>query len=134
MVKGMIIRFTPNQFGYKDRGKMKWQGLMLSDHNERLKIMYENEKNAEPDPKEMITLEEITTLLSYAYTADASITLQANILNNGIHYPNIECLVLGCDAEYIILKLKDDRTIKIDMHEIRNIQLLDPVEWYKKSI
>ena len=33
-----IIRFTPDQFGYKDRGKMKWQGLMLSDHTEKLKI------------------------------------------------------------------------------------------------
>ena len=98
-----IIRFTPDQFGYKDRGKMKWQGLMLSNYNECLKIMCENEKNAEPDPKEMMTLEEITPLLSYAYTTDASITLQANILNNGIYYPNIECLMLGYDAEYIIL-------------------------------
>ena len=126
-----VIKFTPDEMGYKDRGKKKWQGLMLSDHTERLKIMYEKEKSAEPEPKEIMTIEEITTLLSYAYTAEAPITLQANMLNNGLYYPDIECLVLGYDTEYIILKLKDSRTIKIDMHEIRNIQLLNPVEWYE---
>ena len=88
---------------------MKWQGLMLSDHTEKLKIMYDKEKNSEPAPKESMTIEEITTLLSYAYTADVPISIQANMLNNGLYYPDIECLVLGYEVENIILKLNDYR-------------------------
>ena len=38
-----VIRFTPDQMGYKDRGKMKWQGLMLSDHSEALRKMFVEE-------------------------------------------------------------------------------------------
>lgn len=129
-----IIRFTPDQFGYKDRGKMKWQGLMLSVHTEKLKIMYDKEKNSEPAPKESMTIEEITTLLSYAYTADVPISIQANMLNNGLYYPDIECLVLGYEVENIILKLKDERIFKINLYEIKNVQLLDPVTWYDNFI
>ena len=31
------VRLSPDALGYKDRGKMKWIGLMLSDHAEALK-------------------------------------------------------------------------------------------------
>ncbi|MCD8506650.1 MAG: hypothetical protein LRY37_06590 [Alkalibacterium thalassium] len=32
-----VIKLSPDALGYKDRGKMKWMGMMLSDHAEALK-------------------------------------------------------------------------------------------------
>lgn len=47
-----VIVLSPDRLGYKDRGKMKWQGLMLSDHNAALKQMKEG--HYYPDVKCMV--------------------------------------------------------------------------------
>lgn len=46
---------TPNQLVYKDRGKRKWQGLMLSGHLDALKEMKQEDALSEPEQKEWMS-------------------------------------------------------------------------------
>jgi len=46
-----VIRMTPDDLGYKDRGIMKWQGLILADHNEALKKMDTDQTEGPPKVK-----------------------------------------------------------------------------------
>lgn len=59
MEKISITRVTPEQFGYKDRGIMKWLGMMLSDHSEALKKEEMNDQLIEVKAKEEMTEEAI---------------------------------------------------------------------------
>ncbi|MDN6571092.1 MAG: hypothetical protein L0L22_08855 [Staphylococcus equorum] len=50
-----VIRLTPDNLGYKDRGKMKWLGLMLSDHLDALRTIDKEDERSEPKPKRLMT-------------------------------------------------------------------------------
>src|SRR5699024_4280081 len=109
-----IVRMTPDQLGYKDRGKMKWLGLMLSDHLDALKVMKKSR------------------YLQQAYINKVPVIIQANTLNNGNYYPDLHCLVLGSQENKIFLLLKDNRTISCEINQIRNIEFMSIENWYNK--
>lgn len=132
MVK-KVIRLTPDDLGYKDRGKMKWLGLMLSDHLDVLKTMDKEDENREPKPKRLMSEKEISQYLQKSYTNKVPIIIQANVLKNGNYYPDIYCLVLGFQDDKIFLLLKDNRRISCEINQIRNIEFMDPIEWYNKN-
>lgn len=127
-----IIHFTPDQLGYKDRGKMKWLGLMLSDHSESLYKMTEEEKRGEIKAKPKQTLVEISEKLAEAYHLKKPIAIQANILQNGSYFHDIPCLVSGVFEEKIFLILKDGRIVDTTLEDIRNIEFIQPEIWYQK--
>lgn len=128
-----VIRLTPDDLGYKDRGKMKWLGLMLSDHLDVLKTMDKEDENREPKPKRLMSEKEISQYLQKSYTNKVPIIIQANVLKNGNYYPDIYCLVLGFQDDKIFLLLKDNRRISCEINQIRNIEFMDPIEWYNKN-
>lgn len=128
-----IIRRTPDQLGYKDRGKMKWMGLMLSDHSEALTQMAEDEKTYEVTEKPKQSVAEIGELLTEAYHLKKPIAIQANILRNGSYFKDVPCLVSGVSDEKIYLMLKDNRMVNTTLEDIRNIEFLDPDIWYEKK-
>ena len=127
-----VIRFTPDQMGYKDRGKMKWQGLMLSDHSEALRKMFveENGRNIAAKPQQSIT--EISEMLAEAYLLKKPITIQANTLQNGTYLEDIRCIVSGTFEKQIFLTLKDGRIVHTTLENIRHIQFTQSEIWYQK--
>lgn len=132
MVK-KVIRLTPDDLGYKDRGKMKWLGLMLSDHLDALRTMGEEDEKSEPKSKRLMSEKEVSQYLQKSYTNKVPIIIQANVLKNGNYYPDIYCLVLGFQDDKIFLLLKDNRRISCEINQIRNIEFMDPIEWYNKK-
>lgn len=59
--------FTPRDYNYKDRGMVKWMGMMLSDHSEALIELEKEEREAEPRGKEKQSMEEVSKFLFKAY-------------------------------------------------------------------
>lgn len=128
-----IIRLTPDQLGYKDRGKMKWLGLILSDHTEALSKMTKEERLKEIEAKPQQSLVEISELLSQAYHTGHPVLIQANILQNGTYFKDVPCMVSGTFEEKIYLLLKDGRLINTILDDIRHVELMNPMDWQKKS-
>ena len=126
-MKKKVVRLTPDQLGYKDRGKMKWLGLMLSDHSELLKVMEdsENEKYVQPKPKQ--SLVEIGEILAHAHHTGEPVSIQANILQNGTYFKDVPCIVSGTHEEKIYLLLKNGRLVDTTLEDIRHIEFLDPM-------
>ncbi|MDN6731430.1 MAG: hypothetical protein L0L39_04535, partial [Atopostipes suicloacalis] len=108
-MENKIIRRTPDQLGYHDRGKMKWQGLILSDMNELLKKHNQSEQRKNPLAKKEMDIVEITKILKEAYLSKKLVKIQANILKEGQYYPDLICSILGYEGDKIYLQLRDRR-------------------------
>lgn len=132
-MKKKIIRLTPDQLGYKDRGKMKWLGLMLSDHTEALSKMAKEELSKEVKAKPQQSLIEISEILGHAYHTGTPVLIQANILQNGSYFKNVPCMVSGTFEERIYLLLKDGRLVNTTLEDIRHVELMDAIDWQEKE-
>lgn len=128
-----IIQYTPDQLGYKDRGKMKWQGLMLSDHAESLHKMAVNESNATVAAKPKQSITEISEILAEAYLAKKPIAIQANLLQNGSYIQDVPCMVSGTYDDKIFLMLKNKRIVHTTLEAIRHIEFIESDIWFQKS-
>ncbi len=124
-----IIRLTPDQMGYQDRGKMKWQGLMLSDHTEAIKKRSLAEQNKNTSPKTQLSLNDIGEKLAYAYQKKLPIFLQTNTLINRASFQEYYCLVAGNHDNEICFSLKNGEMFKTPLENIRHIELVDPLTW-----
>ncbi len=127
-----VVKLTPDDLGYKDRGIMKWQGLILSEQTEALKAMRKEEQANEPAPKEKLSEEEISEVLQLAFIKKAPIAMQADIIRNGLYYRDLQCMVLGYADDKIYFRLIDGRQVQCEMHQIRHAAFMDPLEWYEK--
>jgi|GEM_PF-235862 len=127
-----VVVLSPDRLGYKDRGKMKWQGLMLSDHNAALKQMKEESMKKYGVEKDQMTTEEVSEVLYKAYILKKPVAIQANVLKNGRYYPDVKCTIKGYSRDNIYLQLKDGRMKKVSINLIRNVEYMDPAEWYVK--
>ena len=126
-----IVKFTPDQLGYKDRGKMKWQGLILSDHAEAVHSMFKSD-SVHPEAKNVISEVDISEMLLQAYLMKVPVNIQSNILQNGHYKADINCIVKGVADNRIILELKGRKTITCLLEDIRNVEFADVNEWYEK--
>lgn len=90
-----ITRVTPEQLGYKDRGIVKWLGMMLSDHSEALKKEKIKKQLIEVEAKEEMSEEEIAEVLYKAFVSDSSVLIQANVMRNGNYYRDLQCKISG---------------------------------------
>ncbi len=126
-----IIRITPEQFGYKDRGIVKWQGMILADQTEALKQI-KNEVTEIP-PKEEMSEEDISQVLYQAFVNKIPVAIQANaIRKDGNYYKDVQCMVTGYVDNQIHLSLKDGRVRSCTLEQIRNVEMIDPLDWYDK--
>lgn len=124
-----IVRLTPDQMSYQDRGKMKWQGLILSDHTEALKKSNFDQQNRDAVPKSQLSLKDIGEKLAYAYHKKLPICLQMNTLINGTSIQEHYCLVAGNDENEIYFSCKNGKIFKTSLENIRYLELIDPVVW-----
>ena len=134
-IKGNKIYYTPDELGYKDRGKKKWTGLMLSDHTEALKKVMEETTNkhdmtvSKPEMSE----KEISKILMVAYTNNRPVKIKSNNMNvNNELYPDVECMVKGYKNEHIYLQTINEETFKCTLDEIRRVEFMNTHEWYNK--
>ena len=128
-----IIHFTPDEMGYKDRGKMKWSGLILSDHTESLNKMMVEEQDGKVTIKPKQSLAEISEILAEAYLLKKPVSIQANIIVDGTYLENIRCLVSGTFEEQVFLVLRDGKIMKITIGDIRYIEFIESNIWYQKN-
>jgi len=128
-----IIKMTPDELGYRDRGKMKWQGLILSNHLDALKEMNKEDTSKEPEQKEWMSEIDISEILQLSYVNKVPIVMQANVLRDGHYFKDLQCMVLGYADDKIYLKLKDGRQTTCELHQIRNVEYMDSLEWYNKG-
>lgn len=129
-----IKEATPDQLGYKDRGIVKWLGMMLSDHSEALKKEELNNQLLDIAPKEWMTEEDISYVLYQAFKGDLPIFIQANVLHDGKYFKDLECKVVGYLENEICLVLKDGRRTRCTFNQIRNVAFMNPLEWYDKRM
>ncbi|WP_040981158.1 hypothetical protein [Oceanobacillus jeddahense] len=127
-----VTRVTPEQFGYKDRGMVKWLGMMLSDHSEALKKEEADDQLMEVEAKEEMMEEEIAKVLYKAFTTGSPVLIQANVMQNGNYYKDLECKVSGYTENQIHLFLKDGRVTNCTLGEIRNVEMMNSLDWYDK--
>lgn len=125
-----ITRFTPEMFGYVDRGILKWQGMILADQTDALKRI--DSEITEIEGKEEMSIVEISEILHRAFVTNSPVAIQANIMRNGSYYKDVICKVAGYGGNKIHLQLIDGRTTSCSLDEIRNIEMMDTLDWYDK--
>lgn len=128
-----MVRLNPNQMAYQDRGKMKWQGLLLSDHSEALKKTSRVQKENKILPKTRLSLIDLSKILALAYQKRQAISVQTNILTKNHHFQEFKALVAGSDENEIYFFLKNGQLIKIPLENISYVELFDPLLWQKSD-
>lgn len=128
------IYYTPDELGYQDRGKLKWMGMMLSDHTEALKKLKQTDHTVQQiTPKPQMSFYEISMIFKKSYDYQSPIRIQSNIINQSDHYEEIPCIVLGYKDNYIYLKKINGEIRKCQLEEIRYAECIEPMEWYNKQ-
>lgn len=102
---------------YYDRGMIKWQGFILSDHTAALNKQ-KSKFNQEYNYKQQQSLQVITSILASAYNNHQEVTIQLKELDqNNINLPDITTRICGYNANDIFINLNN--FIQID--NIRHI-------------
>lgn len=70
----------------------------------------------------------IAEVLNKAFINSHSVLIQANIMQNGLYYKDLQCKLDGYAEGQIHLKLKDGRTTCCTLKEIRNIEIMNPLD------
>lgn len=129
-----IIYKSPDDFGYQDRKMVKWMGMMLSDHTDRLTKHKKNRQQSEQiHSKAEQADHEKANILATAYLNKTPVAIQINAVTNGTFSPDIHALVLGQNDDRIFLKLQDDSLTEVTLTQIWHIAPLPWDIWYDQS-
>jgi len=131
-MKEEIVKLSPDALGYKDRGKMKWIGLMLSDHAEALKKQKQARQKSQIEPKSKQDMEAISACLYRSYSSGKPLAIQLDILSEGRYLPDIEGIILGFREDTIYLRQRDRETKRIKLEDIRHVGWISTTQWYGK--
>lgn len=133
-----IILLNPDKLGYKDRGIIKWQGLILSHQRDAIKKLEQEYADLEVKEKEEMKPEEISEVLYSAWASKLPVIIQASVIRNGNYFPDVHCLVQGFSENKIILyvrKKNGEEVVKrITIDLIRNVEFYDNLKWNGKRI
>lgn len=128
------IYYTPDELGYEDRGKLKWMGMMLSDHTEALKQLKKSDTTLQKQTvKPQQSMSDISKFLYESFIYQKPILVQANIIQDGHHYQTMAAIAMGQKDAYVYLKQIDGQESKCQVEAIRHIEWMDPAEWYRKQ-
>ncbi|EKU94297.1 Uncharacterised protein [Alloiococcus otitis] len=127
------VYYTPDELGYQDRGKLKWMGMMLSDHTEALQQVKKTDKSlASQKIYDQQDLPEISQYLYEAFIDQKPVRIQANTIQRDRHYPSLPYLVKGYKDNFIYLVNQAGQKSKCQLDDIRHIEWMDPLDWYQK--
>lgn len=122
---------NPNTSGYSDRKIAKWQGLILSEHNELTSEKNKRSKkiNLKKDRQEE---EQVYELIDYSYSQKKVVVVQVDCLFNGKYEDDIEGVVCGYFHENIYFQKENSEVVVCDIGLIRHIEVEKTIKWYKK--
>ena len=123
--------FIPAQQGYQDRKMAKWQGFILSDHAE-LQKKHAAIRHKVNEPKVKQKVEDISECLSHAFSKKLSVTLQTDILENGLYKDDITGTVSGFEDNLIYIRTDSDYVV-VELESIRHISILSTSKWFKSD-
>lgn len=131
-----VILLNPDKLGYVDRGKMKWQGMILSEQKDYIRKMKREDSSGEIQAKDEMTEETIAEVLYTAYVTKLPVAIQAEILRDGLYYPDVIGLVLGFTNNKVVLEVRrntsDNIERRITLDQIRNVELFDILKYNNK--
>ena len=123
------ITINPNTSGYVDRKMSKWQGLILSEHNEIVKEEKINSKKVNIE-KEKQTEEEISKIIDYSYRQKSAIAIQLDYLINGKYEDDILGIVYGYYENNIYIQSINAGVIFCELDLIRNVEKINFEKWF----
>lgn len=135
-MKEEVVLLNPDKLGYKDRGKVKWLGMILAEQGDYIKRMKLEDAKGDIQPKEEMTEEQVAEVLYTSYVTKLPVAIQANVLRNGLYYPDVIGMVMGFAQNKIVLQVRKsngehiEKRITMDM--IRNVELFDILKWNNK--
>lgn len=124
------VYYTPDELGYQDRGMMKWQGFLLSDHYEQMER--ERKDQAFVPPKLLQSAEKRDALLTDAYHLKREVAIQMNLLENAHYLPDVLGYVLGVEDGQLFLQTRNGIQM-LSLDAVRNVQLTDSIKWYRQD-
>lgn len=117
------ILLSPEKLGYEDRGMVKWQGFLLSDHVEAMKKQKEKVEYTHPSRRSQLSLEETAARLFEAYNYDSPVSIQMNQIQNGQFSADKIGQITGFHEQVIYLHTAEE-CIELEFNTIRHIELL----------
>lgn len=123
------IFINPNTSGYVDRKMAKWQGLILSEHNEIVKEEKINSKKVNRE-KEKQTEEEISKLIDFSYKQKSIIAIQLDYVINGKYEDDILGVVYGYFEDNIYIQSINAGLVFCEMDLIRNVEIVSLDKWF----
>lgn len=127
--KDIII--NPNTSGYVDRGMAKWQGLILSEHNELVQKEKKGSENVNVQ-KENQPTEHIYQLIHYSYSQKRPISIQMNQVINGVYEDDIRGVVYGFFQDTVYIQKESKELKKLTLPDIRHVEELSFIKWYQE--
>ena len=127
-----IIVLNPDRLGYKDRGILKWQGMIMSEQREALNKIERTQNSIERLTPDHMTEELISEHIFKSLVNKAPIALQANVISNGSLVPEVICITEGYKNGNIYFSTKDRKPFKLKLEEIRSVAFYDPYAWNQK--
>lgn len=128
--KGDDVYYTPDELGYRDRGMVKWQGFILSDHMEQ-RLAEEREQRYSP-PRLELSQEDCAARLKEAYEERREVALQLNQLEDGHYRSELVGRVRGVQEGQLYLETATGlRHISLDL--IRHVRLRDSAKWFQQD-
>lgn len=125
--KGDDVYYTPDELGYQDRGMVKWQGFILSDHNELMEEYAAENRYVPPKPYQ--SLEKRAELVAGAFTTKRKVAIQLDYIENGSYSKEQHGSVRHVEGGRIWFETADGMRL-IDMEQIRHVSFLDSTKWY----
>ncbi|MFL2079773.1 hypothetical protein [Marinilactibacillus psychrotolerans] len=81
-------------------------------------------------------MEAVAQVLYGAYVSKSPVIIQANVLRNGLFYPDVHALVIGYLNDKIILQVrkKDGKEVikRVTIDLIRNVESYSVLKWNNK--
>lgn len=109
---------------YEDRGIIKWQGMYLSDHTEKIACQAK-EKRTINLAKVKMTNEEIARVLNKAIIKNKAVAIQKEEIDVEGHYSDeLIGQIDGNDELGIYI-----HSNKVNYDEIRHVELYTPKKW-----
>lgn len=108
-----------------DRGMKKWQGLILSEHRERLDQLRKRYSQEYVAPVQM-EVDEILATIRRAYLDRYKVWLAINEINVDGIYQEYQGFIQGFSSNYLVL---NQQAIQIDT--IRTIEFIDTAKFWQ---
>lgn len=125
------IYATPDDLGYKDRGIMKWMGIMPTEQREYIYEQAQAFKRGERKVLEKESEEKIGEKLFYAHTNKQIVSIQQDIKRDGKFIEPTVGLVQGFHDQYVVLETKQGRK-GMEMHNIRYVERVAYDKWMEQ--